>query len=169
MTPNSIRAIILDVDGVLTDGSIVIDANGIESKRFHVRDGLAIKAAMSQGIPVAIISSRSSEAVDVRMRELGIEHYIQGTRDKSEALDLVVSRTGIQPEHTAYMGDDLLDLPALKRCGYRMTVADAAAEIIALAHYTTTRPGGHGAVREAIEHILKAQDKWEAVLKDHGL
>lgn len=164
-----IRLLILDVDGILTDGSIQIDDRGVETKRFHVRDGLAIKAAMGQGIEVAVLTARSSRAVTLRLREIGVNLYIQGARDKLAGLEHLVELTGIDLREAAYMGDDLQDLPAMLRCGYKMTVADAATEVRGVADYITHKQGGQGAVREAIEHILHAQGKWAAVLEKFGL
>lgn len=167
--PRSVRLIVLDVDGVLTDGAIVLDDCGVESKRFHVRDGLGIKAAIQGGIPVAVITARSSRAVNLRMQELGVDLFVQGARDKRVALEMVTQRTGLEPEDMGYLGDDLLDLPAMRRCGYRMAVADASPEVRQAADYVTSLPGGRGAAREAIEHVLKAQGKWDAVLETFGV
>ena len=159
--PKTIRALILDVDGVLTDGSIFLDDRGVETKRFNVRDGQGIATWLRLGFEVAIITKRASRgeheigAVMHRARELGIKHVIQGARDKSAALDEVIRLTTIPPEHMAYMGDDWPDIAPMKRIGLAITVADAAKEVQAIAHWTTTRTGGHGAVREAIERLLE--------------
>lgn len=167
--PSAIKLLVLDVDGVLTDGGITIDSQGVEIvKRFHVRDGLGIQLAMEQGLKVAVLSSRLSRAVDARLRELGVTLLMQGARDKGAGLRAIAQQAGVDPAQAAYMGDDLLDLPAMLRCGYKITVADAAPELRQIADYVTGQPGGHGAVREAVEHLLKAQNKWQAVLDRFG-
>lgn len=167
--PCAIKLLVLDVDGVLTDGGITIDSQGVEIvKRFHVRDGLGIQLAMEQGLKVAVLSSRLSRAVDARLRELGVTLLMQGARDKGAGLRAIAQQAGVDPAQAAYMGDDLLDLPAMLRCGYKITVADAAPELRQIADYVTGQPGGHGAVREAVEHLLKAQNKWQAVLDRFG-
>lgn len=164
-----IRLIVLDVDGVLTDGGIIVDDNGVESKRFHVRDGFAIRAAMRVGVQVAVVTGRASRVVALRMAELQVPHVLQGVKDKRIGLETVCQQAKVDPSEAAFMGDDLIDLPALLRCGYPMTVADAAKEVRDVARYTTHARGGHAAVREAIEHILKAQDKWDAVVESYGV
>jgi 3-deoxy-D-manno-octulosonate 8-phosphate phosphatase (KDO 8-P phosphatase) len=169
MALNDIQMIVFDVDGVLTDGSITIDDAGQETKRFFVRDGSGIAAALRVGLKVAVITGRSSRAVNHRIRELRIPYLLQGCLDKARGLETLCAEAGVQPEHCAYLGDDLVDLPAMLRCGYRMAVADAVAEVREEAHYTTTTPGGRGAAREAIEHIIKGQGKWEQVLERYGL
>src|SRR5690606_11651612 len=126
-------------------------------------DGLGIQLAMEQGLKVAVLSSRLSRAVDARLRELGVTLLMQGARDKGAGLRAIAQQAGVDPAQAAYMGDDLLDLPAMLRCGYKITVADAAPELRQIADYVTGQPGGHGAVREAVEHLLKAQNKWQAV------
>ena len=163
-TAGGIRLLCLDVDGVMTDGRIVYDEHGVESKRFHVRDGLAIKLWREAGHEIAIISSRSSEAVTRRAAELGIDHVHQGCHDKSAALEAVCLATGIEPRHAAAMGDDLPDLPVLHAVGLPIAVADAAVEVRHAAAKVTSAPGGHGAVREAVEHILQAQGRWDDLL-----
>jgi len=165
----SVKLVVFDVDGVLTDGSIFVGDTGAEFKRFHVRDGLAIQAATSVGLKVGVISARSTPAVTLRMNELKIENVIQGMRDKGEGLDKLCSRAQVDLEDTAYLGDDLYDLPAMVRCGYPMAVADAAEEVRTAASYVTRAAGGRGAVREAVEHILKAQGLWDAVLERYGI
>ena len=165
----SIAMIVFDVDGVLTDGSIVVNDLGIESKRFHVRDGFAIRAAMRVGLKVGVITGRSSRVVTLRMGELGVELFMQGAKDKGSALVQLCERAGVEPAQTAYLGDDLIDLPAMMRCGYPMAVADAAAEVREVARYTTHAIGGHAAAREAIEHVLKAQHKWAKVVEMYAM
>ncbi len=162
--PTQIKLLVLDVDGVLTDGSIMVDDHGTESKRFHVRDGFAIRAAMSLGLQVAVLTGRSTRAVTIRLADLGVELFLQGVADKAVGLDTLCQMAGVDPQQAAYVGDDLIDLPAMRRCGYPMAVADASPEVRDVARYVTTIPGGHGAVRNAIEHLLKAQGQWDKVV-----
>ncbi|MHB1156973.1 MAG: KdsC family phosphatase [Phycisphaerales bacterium] len=169
MNLSQIKLLLLDVDGVMTDGSIYLDADGREIKRFHVRDGLGIKAAQHSGLIVAILSSRHSEATTRRAKELGIDFVSQGQHDKLIGFEDLCARLRIDPDEVAYMGDDLQDLPVLMRVGFPMTVADAAPEVKEVAKYVTTVCGGQGAVRQAVEHLLKATGKWEAVLDQYGL
>jgi len=164
-----LRLIIFDVDGVLTDGTIVLDNHGVETKRFYVRDGTAFRAAEKLGLRVGVLTGRMSMATTHRMRELGVELFIQGAADKAIGFETLTQRAGVEFEETAYLGDDIVDLPAMMRCGYPMAVADAAREVHRIARYITHAPGGRGAAREAIEHILKAQQKWDAVLEAYGL
>ena len=166
---NAIRLVVFDVDGVLTDGSIIIDDRGIESKRFHVHDGFAIRAAMSIGIHVAILTGRSSRAVTHRARELGMTLLVQGHKNKGIGLETLCQRVGVEMEESAFVGDDLNDLPALLRCGYPIAVADAVAEVREVARYVTTAAGGAGAAREAVEHLLKRDGRWEEVMERFGI
>lgn len=165
----SIRLIAFDVDGVLTDGGIIIDDHGVESKRFHVRDGFAMRAAMKLGIQIAILTGRSSRVVAHRAGELGVTLLEQGCHDKAIGLENICRRAGVALEEAAFIGDDLIDLPALLRCGYPMTVADGAPEVREVAAYITPSPGGHAAARDAVEHILKAQGRWDEVLERFGV
>lgn len=165
----SIKLILFDVDGVLTDGRIIIDDNGFETKQFHVRDGFAIHAAMRFGLNVGIITGRMSRCLNLRMQELGVTLVHQGTKDKAVAFETLCQQAGVLPEDAAYMGDDLVDLPALLKCGYPMSVADGVEEVKQAAAFVTTAPGGHAAAREAIEHILKAQHKWASVVEQYGI
>ena len=165
----SIKLFVSDVDGVLTDGALIIDDRGVESKRFHVRDGLAFKAAMSLGLRVGVLTSRSTSAVTLRMTELGVRLLGHGSTDKKIGLENLCREAGVLPEETAYLGDDLLDLPALLNCGYPMAVADAASEVREVAAFITKTRGGRGAAREAIEHILKTQGRWDELLERYGI
>lgn len=160
--PKDVQLLALDVDGILTDGSIWITSGGAELKRFHVRDGLAMKMWMKLGYHLAIVSGRFSDAVAYRMHELGVREVHQGIRDKSKTLDELMERYGLGPNQIAFMGDDWPDLPAMKRVGYPITVSDAERAVKQLAALVTTRPGGQGAVREAIDHLLLAKGKSEA-------
>jgi 3-deoxy-D-manno-octulosonate 8-phosphate phosphatase (KDO 8-P phosphatase) len=156
----TIRFLVLDVDGVLTDGGIVIDSQGRESKRFNVQDGLGIRLWLKAGHDMAILTGRSSAAVTHRARELGIAHVIQGSNDKALDLDRLLNRVGVSENETAMVGDDLPDLPIMRRVGYAVAVANAVPEICDVARFITRSVGGHGAVREVIEHLLKARDEW---------
>lgn len=163
--PASVKLIVFDVDGVLTDGTIIVDDTGRESKRFHVRDGFAMRAAISVGVKVAVLTGRSSRAVTLRMMDLGIDLFLQGVHDKAAGLETLCRMAEVDPADTAYLGDDLIDLPAMRQCGYPMAVADASPPVREIAKYTTAQPGGHAAARDAIEHILKAQNLWDEVVK----
>lgn len=160
--PSEVTLLVLDVDGVLTDGSINIDDDGRETKRFHVRDGYAMKLWMKQGFRLAIITGRSGSALQHRMCSLGVpdEMVIQGSRDKSADLDTIMQRCGVSIEHTACMGDDWPDLPILTRVGYPMCPHDAEPEVRAQCAFSTQRKGGHAAVREAIAHLLSARNEY---------
>lgn len=155
-----IRLLVLDVDGVLTDGLIIIDDHGVESKHFHVRDGAAIALWNKVGRRTAILSGRSARCVDIRAAELRIEPVVQGSSDKGEALRQMIANLDLRPEEVGFMGDDLADLPALDIAGFAACPADAAPEVQAAAAYVTVARGGRGAVREVIEMLLKAQDLW---------
>lgn len=159
-----IRLLCLDCDGVLTDGSILVDADGRESKRFHVHDGIAIHAWMAQGNQIAVITARSSPALRVRMDELGVETVIEKAKDKGEALVSLSEQLGVSMEHVAYLGDDLADLPALGVCGLPMAPANASDEVRESAAWVGSRRGGEGAVREAVEYLLKARGAWTDVV-----
>jgi YrbI family 3-deoxy-D-manno-octulosonate 8-phosphate phosphatase len=156
-----IRAILCDVDGVMTDGRIIYDNSGVETKCFHVRDGLGIKLWQRAGYPFAIITSRTSEVVRIRAAELGIEHVRQGVPHKWTAAQEVMRALGLEPHEVCYLGDDLPDLPVMTRVGLPIAVADAADDVRQAACWTTRLAGGHGAVRELIERLLKAKAQWE--------
>jgi len=159
-----IELLLLDVDGVLTDGSIVYTDAGAEIKRFHVRDGSGLKLWHNSGKRSAIVSGRSSKAVERRAAELGIAPVFQGRHEKLPAFEAVLAETGLRPEQVCAIGDDLPDVPVLKRVGLAIAVADACPELRAIADYVTTVPGGHGAVRDAIEWLLKLQGVWDEVV-----
>lgn len=161
------RLLILDVDGVLTAGGIHMDFEGREYKRFDVRDGHGIKLLQRHGVAVAIITGRRSAVVERRAQELGIEPVIQGAARKGEALDQVLATTGAEAEHTAMVGDDVVDLPVMVRTGLGLTVADAHPAVRQRAHWTTANAGGHGAVREIADWLLQAQGHWDNLLADY--
>lgn len=158
-----VRLFLVDVDGVLTDGGIILDDDGRETKRFNVRDGHGIVLLRRAGIDVGIITGRTSRVVEVRARDLGISLVRQGVLDKLAALREVLDATGRRPEEVSYVGDDLVDLPILRNVGFAAVVADADAAIVPAADYVSSRPGGHGAVREIIEFVLRAQGAWDTV------
>lgn len=161
----AVRVILCDVDGVLTDGGIVLNNDGIETKRFHVRDGMGIRLWHRAGYRFGLITLRSSNIVKTRVAELGIEIVRQGTDDKGAALREVLDERGLTSAETCYIGDDLPDLPAVRAAGFGVAVADACGELRQQSHYVTTLPGGYGAVRETIELILKAQGRWEDLIR----
>jgi 3-deoxy-D-manno-octulosonate 8-phosphate phosphatase (KDO 8-P phosphatase) len=152
-----IRLLLLDVDGVLTDGRLAFDGAGREIKFFHIRDGQGIRLLQQAGIRVGIVSGRKSKSVDFRARELGIHLVFQEVRDKVRILETVLKRENLRAEEVCYAGDDLVDLAVLSSVGLGVAVADAVPEVKAVAHYTTRAPGGRGAVREICEKILEAQ------------
>jgi len=160
-----VRLILLDVDGVLTDGTLIMHGDGSESKAFHIRDGAAIVWAMQAGIPVGLLSARTSSATTQRASQLGIRIVSQGVGSKAAEFTRIAGEQGLQDGEIAYMGDDLLDLGVLARAGLAAAPADAAADVRAVAHWTSTVGGGHGAVRELIELILDAQDLWDGIVK----
>lgn len=162
--PASIQLMVLDVDGVLTDGGLYVNDDGKPAKKFNVKDGLGIKLAQRFGIQVAILTGKTSGVVQHRAAELGIEHVIQGSKHKGADITALAKRLRIALSDTAMMGDDLPDLPAFAAVGYKLAVGDAVDEVKQAAHFVTTKPGGCGAVREAIEHLLKAQGKWDEAL-----
>lgn len=158
-----VKLLVLDVDGVLSDGTIIYDSEGKELKSFCARDGAGIVYLKRCGIEVAILSGRETESVNVRAEELGISEVKQGVRRKLDVLSDILERYGVNLAETAYMGDDLMDLPALKRVGFRAAPRDAVPEVRRIADVVTKAGGGKGAVRELAELILKAQGKWKQV------
>lgn len=163
----TIKILVLDVDGVLTDGSLYFGNSGEELKAFNIQDGLGIKLLRDAGIDTAIITGRQSELVQRRAQNLGIEHIIQGREDKLVALDELRNKLGISYAQIAYMGDDLPDLSAIRKVALGITVADGNVFVAKHAHWQTTAKGGKGAVREACEMILSAQDKLNSALNSY--
>ena len=155
-----IRLLVLDVDGVLTDGVLVYGASGEETKRFHVRDGLAIQAARRAGLEIAVVSGRASAAVTRRMSELGVVEVHQGVADKESLLRGLLARLGVKAVETAVMGDDLLDLPLMRIVGLAMAPSDAVLDVRRAAGWVSGAAGGHGAVREAVELLLRSRKAW---------
>ena len=160
----AIRLLILDVDGVLTDGRLYFGPKGETLKVFHVRDGHGLKMAQRAGIEVAFVSGRRSDAAYHRAKELGISRFHEGVRDKVAVMEEILAAMRIQPAEVAAVGDDLVDLPLMGRVGLSVAVADAAPEVVAAAHWVTSLPGGRGAVREVCDLLLKAQGKWRGVV-----
>lgn len=161
-----IRLFLCDVDGILTDASVFV-GKGIELKRFNIRDGLGVRLMQLAGIKVGWISRRPSEATTARAKELKIDFLVQTKGSKVDAAEAILNKTGLRWEQIAYMGDDIVDLGMLRRAGLAVTVPEAGAEVHAVAHHVTQRTGGHGAVREVIEMILKAQNRWASIVAEH--
>ena len=155
-----IRIVLLDVDGVLTDGRIWYGPDGDQVRAFHVRDGLAMKAAQSAGLAVGIITGRETAATARRAAELGLDELHQGKRTKLPVWQEILERRGLEDSEVCYMGDDLLDLPLLERAGLAASPSDAVPEVLAAAHWTATRAGGNGCVRELLETLLRARGAW---------
>lgn len=189
-----IKLILFDVDGVMTDGSIWLfpappgarqstrelagkyaDAGGyavssedyVEAKGFNAHDGTATTLARLAGLKTGVITKRISETVALRARDLRLHHVHQGVADKLTAMRDIAKEEGITEDEIAYVGDDLIDLPVMKHCGLAIAVPNGSDEVKAIAHWTTPRPGGHGAVRDAVEYILKAQGKWEQAVETY--
>lgn len=160
----AIRLVAMDVDGVLTDGGILLGTGEVELKRFDVRDGTGIKYLHRAGLATALITGRTSAVVARRAEELGITEVHQGALVKMEVFRALLARRGLRPEEVAYIGDDLPDLPVLRAAGLAAAVADAHPLVRAAAHVVTCAPGGRGAVRELAELLLKAQGRWQEIL-----
>jgi len=152
-----VRLLVLDVDGVLTDGTLYFAAGGEELKAFNIQDGLGIKLLQASGVEVAIVTGRSSRALELRARELGVERVVQGAQDKLAAFTALLETLALQPAQAACVGDDLPDLPLIARCGLAVSVPEAPLALRSRAHYITHRPGGRGAVREVCELLMQAQ------------
>jgi 3-deoxy-D-manno-octulosonate 8-phosphate phosphatase (KDO 8-P phosphatase) len=189
-----IKLILFDVDGVLTDGKIWIfpapssaqpsvleqsaqhggqggfglnSATLIEAKGFHAHDGTAISLARLAGIKTGLITKRTSETVALRARDLKMDHVYQGKQDKLTVFQQIIEKEGITPAEAAFVGDDVIDVPVMRKCGFAVAVKNARPEVKAQAHWVTSHAGGDGAARDAIEYILKAQGKWKSVVEDY--
>lgn len=160
----TIRLFVMDVDGTLTDGTLTYAADGSELKSFHARDGLGIKLLPKAGITPAIISGRSSLPTSRRAKELGIEFVHQGVGDKAACFEELCAQLHLRPEQAAFVGDDLSDLPPMRLCGFSAAPADAAPEVRAEADFVAELGGGRGAVRQAVEAVLRREGLWAAVL-----
>ncbi|MEJ2762132.1 MAG: HAD-IIIA family hydrolase [Gammaproteobacteria bacterium] len=163
----AVRLAVFDVDGVLTDGRLILGSGGEEHKSFHVHDGLGLVLLQKADIRVAVISARASPVVAERMASLGIEYVYQGREDKRETLDGLMRDLGIAPAQTMYVGDDLLDLPAMKAVGLAVAVADAHPFVAEHADWVTRRDGGRGAVREACELLLRGQGRLDRMYREY--
>jgi 3-deoxy-D-manno-octulosonate 8-phosphate phosphatase (KDO 8-P phosphatase) len=164
----AVRLLLFDVDGVLTDGTVLLAGTGPEAKAFFIRDGLALVWAQRAGLSVGLLSGRMSEATSRRAAELGISILVQGQNDKRAAYTQIVTSRQFLDEQVAYMGDDLLDLPVLGRVGLSAAPADAADDVRARVHWVSRYAGGRGAVRELVELVLRAQGEWDAIVRTFG-
>lgn len=163
----AVKLFVMDVDGILSDGQIIYDANGVETKAFYVQDGVGLKALKKQGIILAIITGRDSPMVVRRADELGIDHVVQGRDDKFIALSALADELGLSMSECMYMGDDLPDLKAVREAGVGVSVPNGCAETQAAADIVTTKMGGHGAVREVCEQLLKAKGVYDAFIAQY--
>jgi YrbI family 3-deoxy-D-manno-octulosonate 8-phosphate phosphatase len=163
-----VRLLLLDVDGVLTDGGVTWNGGGVEQKTFNIRDGLGLRLWQRAGGTAGIITGRSSDIVQIRAEELGIGIVWQGVEDKLATAAEVIATCSLSWEQTAFVGDDLPDLPVVMRCGLGVAVADACPEVAAAADLGTERPRGRGAVREVIERMLQARGEWAAIVREYA-
>jgi 3-deoxy-D-manno-octulosonate 8-phosphate phosphatase (KDO 8-P phosphatase) len=162
-----LKLFLLDVDGVLTDGTITYNHEGNEIKSFHTRDGLGIRLLMETGVEVGLVTARESEAVNRRVQDLGLKYVFQKAKNKLEIFNQLIKELKLQPSEVGYMGDDWLDLPVLARVGFAATVEDAVPEVLEIAHYVAKRKGGRGAVREVCDLILEAKGTGKALLEKY--
>jgi len=165
----NIRLLLVDVDGVMTDGRIIYDGNGLETKFFNVKDGHGIKMLQRHGVEIGIITGRTSVVVDIRARELGINIVYQGALRKLESYDDVKLKTGLSDSQIAYIGDDIIDVPVMRRVAFSAAPSDALPEVRELADYVTACAGGRGAVREVCDMIIKGRGEWEEVVARYEL
>jgi 3-deoxy-D-manno-octulosonate 8-phosphate phosphatase (KDO 8-P phosphatase) len=160
-----IRLLVMDVDGVLTDGRMVLSDKGDELKMFHTHDGVGLALAHQAGLKTAMVTGETSPIAKARGQKLGVDTVVLGARRKGEVVEALLAEHGLPAEALAYIGDDLLDIPALQRAGLAVAVADAVPDVRALAHVVTKAAGGHGAVRECVEWLLRAQGAWDAAYR----
>lgn len=158
----------LDVDGILTDGRILYNEKGQEIKCFHIQDGQGIRWLLREGVEVGFLSGRSSRAVEMRARELGVSFLFQGIKDKIKIFEKLLQKTKLNPKQVSFMGDDFMDLPLLKKVGLSISVSNGHPLVQKKVDYVTRTAGGFGAVREVSELILRAQGKWDSILRDYG-
>ncbi|MGA3083636.1 MAG: HAD-IIIA family hydrolase [Thermodesulfobacteriota bacterium] len=163
-----IRLLLLDVDGILTDGRIFYNGKGQEIKCFYVQDGQGIRLLLREGIEVGFLSGRSSRAVEMRAEELGVSFLFQGIKDKIKIFEKLLQKTKLDPEQVSFMGDDFMDLLLLKKVGLSISVSNGHPLVQKKVDYVTRAAGGLGAVREVSELIFRAQGKWESILRDYG-
>ncbi len=164
---SAVKSVIFDVDGVLTDGGLYFGPNGEEYKRFSTLDGHGLKLLRDTGIEIALITARTSPALDARVRELGITNFYSGRQDKLAAFNELHAALGVEPGQCCYVGDDLVDLPIMVRCGLAIAVANANHIVKRVAHWVTATSGGAGAVREVCELIMYAQGHFDAAVEAH--
>ncbi len=162
-----IRILLMDVDGVLTDGRIIIDSNGVESKFFNVKDGHGIKMIQRAGLQAGIISGRESQVVEKRAAELGISYVFQKAHDKLVPYREILEKTGLRDDQVAYMGDDIIDIPLLRRVGFAAAPADAVIDVLPYVHFVSKMSGGCGAVREVCDLLLKSRNVWGAITEKY--
>jgi len=161
-----IKLLLFDVDGVLTDGTILIHGDGSESKSFNIRDGAGLVWAQRAGLSVGLLSARLADATTIRAAQLGITTVVQGAADKLAGYEQILKDAGLTDAQVGYMGDDLQDLPVLRRAGFSAAPANAAPEVRAAVHWVSASGGGRGAARECVEHVLRAQGLWRAVVAE---
>jgi 3-deoxy-D-manno-octulosonate 8-phosphate phosphatase (KDO 8-P phosphatase) len=159
-----VKLMLFDVDGVLTDGNLWYSPSGEEIKSFHSLDGLGLRLLAQSGVRLALLSGRKSPAVAIRASELGIEHVLQGIEDKRGSYETLLRRLGLAPHDAGFMGDDLVDVPVLLRCGFACTVQEAPEEVRKRVHYVAGTPAGAGAAREVCEYVMRAQGTLKRVL-----
>ena len=162
-----IKLLLFDVDGVLTDGRILLHGDGSESKQFHIRDGAGIVWAQRAGLAIGLLSARLAAATAIRATQLGITIVVQGAADKLAGYEQILATEGLTDAQVGYMGDDLQDLPVLRRAGFSAAPADAAPEVRATVQWVSASGGGRGAVRECIEHVLRGQGMWRTAVADY--
>jgi len=162
----AIKLLLFDVDGVLTDGTILVHGDGTESKQFNIKDGAAMVWAQRAGLRIGLLSARSADATAIRAAQLGLTVVVQGSANKLAGYEQILSDYGLSHADVGYMGDDLQDLPVLQRVGFSAAPADAAPEVRAAVQWVSASGGGRGAARECIEHVLKAQGAWAAAVSE---
>jgi 3-deoxy-D-manno-octulosonate 8-phosphate phosphatase (KDO 8-P phosphatase) len=168
MPAENVKLVVFDIDGVLTDGSIIWQYSaGWNAKVFDVKDGFGILLLLKAGLEVAFISGRQSIAVEHRAKDLGVKHVVQGADDKLAALREIMLKTGVREDEIAFVGDDLNDLPVLRRVGFAACPADAVAEVKQIVEHVAKAPGGKGCAREVAEKILKTQDRWAGIVEKY--
>lgn len=163
-----VKLLVLDVDGVLTDGRIIYDSRGRDLKFFDVKDGLGVYLLKKAGIPTVLITARSSKAIKPRARDMQVELVFENVDSKISILDRLIKRFKLKAEEICFIGDDLVDLGLMKRVGFAVAVSNACEEVRSSAHYITSQSGGRGAVREVAELILKSKQKWQEIIKDYS-
>jgi 3-deoxy-D-manno-octulosonate 8-phosphate phosphatase (KDO 8-P phosphatase) len=161
-----LKLLLFDVDGVLTDGTILVHGDGSESKQFNIKDGAAMVWAQRAGLRIGLLSARAADATAIRAAQLGLTVVVQGSANKLAGYEQILVEQGLGDDEVGYMGDDLQDLPVLRRAGFSAAPADAAAEVRAAVHWVSAVGGGRGAVRDCIEHVLRAQGAWSSAVAE---